>query len=113
MVKTGLLSGMTGRAVRGDENRERIAIAIDENSHHALGVAGCLALVPQTRTRTRPEPDFFCIDSSFEALGIHVSERQHLERVGILNNRRNETSLIKFHFLDRNLHLTITPRSRK
>ena len=113
IVKTGWLTGVTSRTVGFDQNRERIAIAIDENIHNALGVAGCRALMPQTRARARPEPRLVCLDSSFEALGIHVSECQQLPCGGVLDDGWNETLLIKPNFPDLNFHLTTTPRWRR
>src|SRR5438876_5548830 len=73
VVKTGLRTGMTSWAIGCNENCECVAIAIDDNVGYPLRVTRCLALVPQTGTRPRPETGLFCLDSLFEACGVHVS----------------------------------------
>src|SRR6266849_4768095 len=104
---------MTGRAVGYHQNSERVIVAIQIHLYYSLPIAGGLTLVPQTCARTGPEPGLVLCESSLEAFPIHISERQHLERIGVLDNRRHQAVLVKFNVCDVNLHLTTTPRSRK
>src|SRR5467141_2178673 len=88
-------------------------VAIQTYRYDSLLITGGFALVPQTLARTGPEPGLMLCQSSFEDFLIHISERQHFERVGVLKNRRNQAALVELYFCHGNLHRTTTPRSRR
>src|SRR5882724_2384706 len=57
IVEARRLAGVTSRPRRLNPHDEGVAVAIQQHIGDALSVAGSLALVPELRSRTRPEPD--------------------------------------------------------
>src|SRR5437867_7880796 len=110
IVEARRLAGVTSRPRRHNPHDEGIAVAIQQHIGDALSVAGSLALVPELRSRTRPEPRLSCLQCSLQALRIHVSQHQYAARVSVLHNGGHQTTFIKLHVVNCHFHRTTNPR---
>jgi hypothetical protein len=66
--------------------------------------------MPQLVSRPRPEPRLTSFDRTAQALFIHVSERQYVARVCILDYCGYQPALVEFHDLSPFIeHLPLGP----
>ena len=86
---------MARRADLADFDQKRIAVAIIKNIFHKLKMPGGHAFVPVFIARTRPETGFSFLNGAFDRLEIHIRQHQDFFAAVILDNRRNQTLIIK------------------
>jgi hypothetical protein len=85
---------MAGRASRLDSYQQRVAVAIVAYFDHVLDVAAGRSLVPQFFPAATPEPGLAGLQRQSERLGIHVGQGQHLARLRILHDGRQQAVLV-------------------
>ena len=89
-------AGVAGGSCRMDFYQQGVAVAIVKYLDHFLGVAAGSAFVPQFLPRAAPEPSFAGFQCQPQRFGVHPRQRQHLQRVSILHNCRNQPGIIPF-----------------
>jgi len=70
---------------------DRVGVAVDEHAAHVLMVAGLFAFAPQAAAAA-PVDGAPGAQRLAQRLFVHVSEHQHLARVRILSDDRNEAA---------------------
>src|SRR5678815_193206 len=86
------------------KQNERVIVAIDFNFDHLLCVTGGLAFLPQLLARAGPKPRLTSFESQRQAFAVHIGEGKHLPGMHILNNRRNQSSVVKLYLCEVHLH---------
>ena len=85
--------GVAGAAtVLGHLEQQRVAVAVVERLAHRLHVAARVALAPQLLTAAAPVHHPPLREGAAQALGVHPRQHQHVARVGILGDRRDEAA---------------------
>lgn len=103
---------MAGRAGLIDKHQQAIPITINPQLDQLLDVARAFALNPERLTGTRPISDLARGKCLRDRFGIHPGHHQHLARVMILRDGRNQTIGVIFqaggveHQLSFRLHRT-------
>src|SRR5262245_29804830 len=96
-VEAGAPAGMAGPRPRLlDLDPDRVLIAVDAHLHHALHVAGALALAPERPPRAAEVPGLPGRDGPLERLRIHVRDHEHLARARVGRHAGDETVGVEF-----------------
>ena len=84
-------AGVAGaRAQLLDLEPERVLVAIDAQLDDALDVAGAFALLPQRLARAAEIPGLAGLDRSWQRLGVHVRDHQHVAGCGVGDHRGDQ-----------------------
>src|SRR5262245_31967553 len=104
---------MAGRSERFDLNQNRVVVAIETHLDDLLKIPRRFTLVPKLLTASAPEMRLPLLERHSKRFLIHVCDRQHLARAGILEDGRNQSIGSELCFSENIVHRTITPRSRR
>ena len=105
---------MAGGALLLHLYQERVSVAVIGDAVHLLGVPAGGSLVPQLLTAPAPEPGVAGFHRAGQAGAVHVSQHQHLVRLHILDDGRDQSPVIELQLADIDFHnRTSTPLLRK
>src|SRR5262245_44621455 len=79
-----------------DLDPDRVLIAVDAHLHHALHVAGTLALAPERPARAAEVPGLPGRDGALERLRVHVRNHEHVARARVGRHAGDEAFGIEF-----------------
>ncbi len=94
VVEARALAGVAGRAGGLDEREHRVGVAVVAQRAHGLRVARGRALAPELVARAAPQVQLAGGLRPLQRLGVHVGEREHLARGGVLHHAGDESSLV-------------------
>ena len=86
---------MTGGAVLVHADHQGVVVAVGGDVDDVLGVAGCLALAPELLAGAAPEAGALLFDRDFQALPVHIGQRQHLAAGPVHDDGGDEPFLVK------------------
>lgn len=101
LEKTAAVAGVAGAPILFDLEEKHVAIAIDEPSHDALGVAAAFAFEPKLVARAAPVVHEAGFERFFQSFAIHPGKHENTPRRGVfigslLDDRRDEMVGCKF-----------------
>lgn len=101
LEKTAAVAGMASAPILLNLEEEHVAVAIDEPSHDALGVAAALAFEPKLVARAAPVVHEAGFEGFFQGFTIHPGKHENTSRRGVftgglLDDRRDEMVGCKF-----------------
>lgn len=78
-----------------DAHQQSVAVAIDRNLCHLLGIAARSPFVPKLVAAAAPEVGLAAGKGALKRLPVHIGEHQHLARLCILDDGRDKAAVIK------------------
>ena len=72
-------------------HQQRVVVAIHQNAIDVQPVAGCLPLHPERVAGAAEKRRKTALDCAIERFLVHEAHHQHFARIGVLNDRRNQT----------------------
>ena len=97
--ETGIVTLVTGRAFLFDLDEQHVAVAIERNVTHGLGVAAFLALHPVFLARTAPEMRLAGGDGAFERGAVHPCHHHHAAGCVFLDDRGDQAVGVKLQLV--------------
>ncbi len=89
--KTGLITFMASRTGLFDLNKQRVAVAIERNIFHGLGVAALFAFPPKLLARPTPKMRLARLDGFLQGRAVHPRHHQHAASFLFLHDCGNQT----------------------